>query len=68
VEVHGRVHDAAELLGDLDEDRVGLQGVVAERQMPPVPLDQSERHINRRKIAESLLQLTRTQELHLDRG
>jgi hypothetical protein len=59
VEPLGRIDDAPESLGALDEYRMRFQGVVSKRQVATVPLDQAERHIDNRKLARSGLKLAR---------
>jgi len=65
VEIDGRVNHAAKLLGGLHQDRVRFEGIVAQRQMLAVPLNQSEWDKNHGKLADGLLQLGRPHILHL---
>jgi hypothetical protein len=68
MKIHGRIDRAAELLSALHQNAVRLQRVVAQRQLPSVPLDQAEWHVDHRKFASRSLQLAGPHELHLDFG
>jgi hypothetical protein len=47
---------------------VGLDRIVAQRQAPAVPLDQSKGHVDHGELPASRLQLSRPHEWHLDGG
>jgi len=67
VEIDRRIDRATVLLRALDEDGVGLDRVVAQRQVAAVPFDQAEGHVHDRELAGGGLQLPRAHELHLHR-
>jgi len=67
-EEHRRVDDSAGLLGALDEDGVGLEGIVAQREVPAVPLDEAEWDVDGGEGPESIFELAGPHQLHLDVG
>ena len=66
VKIDGRINDPSELFRRLDQNGVCFQGIIAEREVFSMPLDQAKRHIHHGELSSGGFQLPRPHELHLD--